>query len=155
MANLAGSINDLGGVAGQIKTSGNKEYIFMYFTAAVTAGVPYVVDYDGDEESNPKNAAPATSTTVYQRVVFPTETTTAAGWQWAQFRGDAEVICNGTDDIAKDDYLEVINAGVALIKEGTTKGEGSIAIAQEAFTTNSTGLVNVFLLGNRVFIQAA
>jgi len=156
---LKGSLSDLGGVAGSKRVEGNKEYIYMYFTAAVTAGTPYFVTFDGDEEYNPKNTAAATSTTIYQLVVFPTKTLTAAGWAWAQYKGDAEVLCDGTSqDVAKDDFLEVINAGVALIVDGTsgatTKTTGSVAIAQEAYATNAAGLVNVYLIGERVFCQA-
>lgn len=155
MARLTGSVAELGGVAGQRRFDGNREYIYMYFSAAVTAGTPFVLSYDGDEETNPKGVAPATNTTFQTLIVFPTKTATAAGWQWAQYKGDAEVLVDGTTDVAKDDFLEVINAGTALIKDATSRGVGSVAIAQEARTDNSAGLVNVYLIGDPVQIAAA
>jgi hypothetical protein len=144
----------LGGVAGAIKWDGNRAWIYCYVAASVAQGTPLVLTYDGDEESNPKTAAPA-NLAVYQLIVFCPELTAAAGFYWCQFRGDAEILVDGTTNVAKDDFLEVINGGVALIYDATTVKVGSVAIAQEARTTDSAGLCNVYLLGFRVIVAAA
>lgn len=145
----------LGGVAGAWRENGNKLSVFAYIAANVAVGTPLFLQYDGDEETNPKGTVPATDTAIGQFIIFPTELSTTAGFQWCQVRGDAEVLCDGTNDIAKDDFLEVINAGVALILDGTSRTDHSVAIAQEAYTTNAAGLVNVYLFGERCQIEAA
>lgn len=156
MAELAGSVSDLGGVAGQIRVEGNRHYIFCYVQASASAGQPLVLSYDGDEETNPKTITPATNATVKALVVFPpTAQGATAGFQFCQFRGDAEVLVDGTTDVAKDDLLEVIDAGTGLIKDGTAKTVQSVAIAQEAQATNANTLTNVYLLGELVNVQAS
>lgn len=153
MPELQRDINTLGGVAGARKVEGNREYFFVYVATGIAKGQPRILAFDGDEETNPKDAAPATSTTVYQQVIFPTDTG-ANDFQWCQYKGDAYVLVDGTSDVAKDDFLEVLNAGTALVVDASSKGTGSIAIAQEARTTNSAGLTYVYLIGDRVFVQA-
>lgn len=156
MAELQGDLSTLGGVAGAKKVSGNREYIFAYVPASTPAGTPLYLSFDGDEETNPKGLAPVTSTTVYQTVVFTTVAQVLAGYQWCQVKGDAIILVDGgTADVAKDDFLEVLNAGTALVYDATTKGTGSLAIAQEAYTSGTNALKHVYLLGERVFVQAA
>ncbi len=154
MPELQNDKETLGGVAGAHKVEGNREFVYVYVASGTAKGQPMILAYDGDEETNPKTAAPATNTAFEAFVVFPT----AAGadaFQWCQLRGDAEVLVDGTTDVAKDDYLEVINAGTALIKDATSRGVGSVAIAQEALTTNAATLTNVYLLGEAVQVAAA
>lgn len=151
---INGGTGDLGGVAGAIKRDGNRSFIYTYVTASAAVGTPFVLDFDGDEETNPKVLVPATSS-VYQYIVFPTVLSTTAGFQWCQFRGDAYVLVDGTTDVAKDDFLEVLNTGTALVKDGTSRTTNSVAIAQEARTANSAGLTYVYLLGDRVIVAAS
>ena len=157
MGRIAGSGEDLGGVYGQrTLEEGNREYVFCQVPASTPAGTPLKLSYDGDEESNPKGAVPSTDASVKHLIVFnPTLVGSSAEFQKCQYRGDADILVDGTTDVAKDDFLEVINAGTGLIKDGTTKTVQSVAIAQEALTTNANTKTNVYLLGEMVNIQAA
>lgn len=153
---IKGDAQTLGGVAGAKKWSGNRGYIYAYVAASITAGTPLVLTFDGDEETNPKGATPATNTTVHQLIIFTTVTQGAdAGFMWCQFAGDAKILVDGTTDVTKDDFLKVINAGVALIKDATSRGVNSIAIAQEAMTTNAATLTFVYLLGYEAQVPAS
>ena len=149
------SASDAGGVAGALKREGNKEFIFAYCAAAETRGSVRKIVYDGDEETNPTAAAPATETTVYQLVAVATQTTTAAGFQWYQIKGDCEALVEGTTDVAKDDFLEVLTTETSFKKDGTSRTVNSVAIAREAQATNSAVLADIYLLGDRVNIAAS
>ncbi|MEK7578728.1 MAG: hypothetical protein AAB456_03380 [Patescibacteria group bacterium] len=152
---LKGSLVDLGGVAGALRIEGNREYIFAYAAAAETVGKVRVITFDGDEETNPTASAPATQTTVYQLVGVATKTTTAAGFLWYQIKGDAEALVEGTTNVAKDDFLQVLNAETSFKKDGASITTEACAIAQEAQTADSSVLTNVYLFGERVFIAAS
>lgn len=145
---------ELGGIAGAIRKEGNREYIFAYCAAAETQGKARVITFDGDVATNPTAAACATSS-VYQLVGIATKTTTAAGFQWYQYKGDAEALVEGTTDVAKDDFLELLNTEVTMKKDGASRTVNSIAIAQEAQAANSDVLTNVYLIGDRVIIAAS
>jgi hypothetical protein len=142
----------LGGVCGSIKKEGNREYVFAYVPASTAVGTPLALTFTGvagTSPTNPSAVAVATSS-AYQLTVFPTVLNTAAGFQWCQYKGDATVLVDGTTDVAVSDFLEVINAGTSLVKDGTARTVNSVAIAQAARTTNSAGLLAVYLLGDRV-----
>lgn len=135
---------------GQVKVEEDgREYIWCYFATA-TKGQLYTLTYDGDEATNPTGSANATST-VYQYLVVATKTSTTAGFQWAQYKGDCDfALVDGTTDVAKDDFLEVINAGTAMIKDATSRSALSVAIAREAQTANAATATLVYLIGDRV-----
>lgn len=150
MPELQADKDTLGGVAGAIKKDGNREYVYAYVSASTAVGTPLVLTFDGATATNPKTAAPATSS-VYQMVVFTTVLSSTAGFQWCQYKGDATVLVDGTTDVAQSDFLKVSNGGTALVKDGTI-ATTSIAISQVAYTTNSAALKAVYLLGVRVTI---
>lgn len=154
MPELQNDTSTLGGVAGARKVDGNREFIYAYCAAAETVGKVRVITFDGDEETNPTAAEPATSS-VYQIVGVATKTTTAAGFQWYQIRGDAEALVEGTTDVAKDDFLEVLNAETSFKKDAASRSTNSAAIAQEAQASNSSVLTNVYLFGERLLIAAS
>ncbi len=154
MPEIQSDVNTLGGVCGAIKVEGNREFIYAYCAGAETRGNVRVITFDGDEETNPTAATPATST-VYQRVVVATQTTTAAGFQWYQYKGDAEALVEGTTDVAKDDFLEVLNTETSFKKDASSRSTNSVAIAQEAQAANSAVLTNIYLLGERSLVAAS
>lgn len=154
MPELQRDSSTLGGVAGARKVEGNREFLYAYCAAAETIGTVRVITYDGDEEYNPTAGTPATSS-VYQIIGVATKTTTEAGFQWYQVKGDAEALVEGTTDVAKDDFLEVLNTETSFKKDATSRSTNSVAIAQEAQTSNSSVLTNVYLLGERVIIAAS
>ncbi len=155
MAELSTSIDTLGGVAGAIKRDGNKAYIYCYVQASALAGQPLVLSFTGvpgASGTNPGTATAATSS-VYQLIVVPPVAQGAtAGFQWCQFKGDAQVLVDGTTDVAIGDFLKCTNTATSLSKDNTTRQTTSVAISQVAYTTNSAALKAVYLLGDRVTI---
>lgn len=154
MAELMKAVTDAGGMAGATKKEGNKEFIFAYCAAAETRGKVRAITYDGDEETNPTAAAP-TNLAGYQIIAVATLTTTAAGWQWYQTKGDCEALVEGTTDVAKDDFLEVLTTETSFKKDSTTRSVNSVCIAREAQASNSSVLTDVYMTGERVIVAAA
>lgn len=152
---LSGSTSDLGGIAGARRIEGNREYIFAYCAAAETVGKVRVITFDGDEETNPTAGTPATETGVYQQIGVATKTTSAAGFLWYQIKGDCEALVEGTTNVAKDDFLEVLTTETSFKKDGASITTNAVAIAQEAQESNSSVLTNVYLLGVRTFVAAS
>lgn len=122
--------------------------------SALTAGRPYLLRYDGDEETNPTVIVPATATAVVNYVVFATEAVPAASFGWFVINGWYSVLTNGSGSaIAKDDALEVLNSGVALVLDASY-GANTCAIAGAA-STGAADSTRVFVLGERVSVQAS
>lgn len=143
------------GLQGSRKRVGVNEYVFISVPATTPAGTPLVVSYDGDEEVMVAGAVPATLA-VYQEVaITPTLAGAVAEFQWCQVRGICQALCDGTADITKDEYLEVINAGTALVGDSTARSVNSVAVACEAYTVASNALKTVQLLGDRAIIAAS
>ena len=119
--------------------------------AACVVGAPYIVTFDGDEETNPKVATVA-SLAVYQHVVVALEATAAAAWGWFAIQGTVALTAvEGTTDVAKDDFLKIVTAtsAVSMIKDAATRSTASFAIACEAQAANSVVNIRCFLLGDR------
>lgn len=149
------SVEDGTGVLGSRKKVGVNEYIFLNVPATTAAGRPMVVTYDGDEATLVKGVAPATSSVYQEIAIVPRLIGSAAEDVWCQTRGICEALLDGTTDIAKDDYLEVLNTDTALSKDATTRSVYSVAIATEAYTDTPDALYTVMLLGDRVQIAAS
>ena len=151
---LSGSLNDLGGVAGAIKEEGNRKYVFAYCAAAETIGKVRAITFDGDVATNPTAGAPV-NLAGYQTIGVATKTTTAAGYLWYQIKGDAKALVEGTTDVAKDDFLEVLNGETSFKKDNATRSVNSVCIAQEAQAADASVLTNVYLTGERVIVAAS
>lgn len=121
---------------------------------ALVAGATYMVDFDGDEETNPKVIACA-AVTVDVQVVIAQEATATASWGWFTYAGYCDALVEGTTDVAKDDYLKIVagTSATSFIKDGTARTSDSGAIATAAQTANSSVLTKVFLLGDRFDID--
>lgn len=144
------------GAQGSRKVVGMNEYLFAYVPASAVKGEVYVVTYDGDEETNPKLIAAATLA-VYQEVaVVLKDQGASAGFNWVQTKGKVGMLVEGTSDVAKDNYLEVLNTEKsAKLDHASVRSVNSIAIACEAQATNSAVLTDVILLGGRVIVAAS
>lgn len=142
------------GLQGARKRVGMNEFIYAYVPASAVKGEAYVVTYDGDEETCPKLVAAATAA-FYQEIAIVLADQTAAGFAWVQVAGKVEALVEGTTDVAKDDFLELLNTEKSMKKDGTTRTVNAIAIACEAQTANSAALIDVILLGGRVIIAAS
>lgn len=154
MSELKEDQQTLGGQSGSIREEGNRRFIFAYCAAAETVGQVRVISHTGVVTTNPSAIAPATLA-VYQYVGVATKTTTAAGWQWYQIKGDVNALVEGTTDVAVGDYLEVLNTELSFKKDATARSTNSVAIAQAAQATNSAVLTPVYLLGDRVIVAAS
>ena len=142
------------GLQGSRKRVGVNEFVYVQFPATTAAGRPMVVTYDGDEEVMVKGVAAATAAFYQEIAVTPRLAGAAAEFMWCQVKGMGKMLVDGTTDVAKDDYLEVLNTGTAAVKDGATRTVNSVAIACEAQATNANTLTLVQLLGDRVIIAA-
>lgn len=143
------------GLQGSRKKVGVNEFVYISVPANTVAGTPLVVSYDGDEEVMVAGVVPATLAVYQEIAITPTLAGAVAEFQWCQVRGVCQALVNGTADVAKDDFLEVINAGTALVDDSTVRSVNSVAVACEAYTTNSAALKTVQLLGDRVIVAAS
>lgn len=157
MANeLAGRVDqtDGTGLQGARKSNGMNEYLYAYVPASSVKGEVYVVTFDGDEETCPKLVAAATLA-VYQEYAVVLADQTAAGFAWVQTKGKANVLVEGTTDVAKDDFLELLNTEKSAKKDAATRSVNSFAIACAAQTTNSAVLTECILLGGTQICAAS
>lgn len=126
--------------------------------SALTAGRPYILTFDGDEETNPSVAVATASMTgevtsgsALRRVVVALKATANATWDWFAIQGYVNCLVEGTTNVAKDDYLELVPASTATaLQKDAALGNTSVAIACAAQEDNSEVLCRVFLLGERV-----
>ena len=128
--------------------------------SAATANACYVLRYDGDEETNPSIVAASTSvtgTTAINYVVVATDAIAAASFGWYAIHGVYDVLVEGTTDVAKDDYLELVQStsATALVKDGTSLTINSVAIACAAQAANSAVATRCFLFGERITLAAS
>ncbi|MDY0218807.1 MAG: hypothetical protein RBR14_05615 [Candidatus Cloacimonas acidaminovorans] len=143
------------GAQGARMKQGVNEYIYIKVPATTPAGTPLVVTHDGDEEIMVKGVAAATAAFYQEIAVTPRLAGAAAEFMWCQVKGIGKMLVNGTTDVAKDDYLEVLNTGTAAVKDGATRTVNSVAIACEDQAANANTLTLVQLLGDRVIIAAS
>ena len=142
------------GMQGQRKRVGMNEYLFAYVPANAAKGAQYVVTHDGDEETCPKLVAAATLA-VYQEIAVVLELQGAsAGFAWVQVAGKVSMLVEGTTDVAKDDFLELLTTETSAKKDATTRSVNSFAIACAAQTSATPTLTDCILLGGRVIIAA-
>lgn len=157
MPELQADKDTLGGVLGARKTDGNREYVYVYTADDVAVGEVGVISYDGDEEYNPTFSTPATEASKQLIAVAPkaVDVSEDGYYFWAQIRGDCEALVEGTTDVAKDDFLEVLNGEDSFKKDATSRSDNSVAIAQEAQAANSEVLTNIYLFGDEGGVVAA
>ncbi len=128
--------------------------------AALVAGEPMVLRYDGDGDVNPAVAVCTESPVgVTEYVVVPLNATAIAGWDWFAIRGYTEAFVNGdTTNVAKDDWLkmDVTVDADAFIEDTTTRTPNSAAIYSDdtAEEDATPSLRLVYLLGTPVPITA-
>lgn len=143
------------GKQGSRKRQGVNEFVFVQFPATTKAGAPMVVTYDGDEEVMVKGVVPATLAVYQEIAICPRLIGSVAEFAWGQVRGVCDVLVNGNADIAKDDYLEVINGADNLVYDSTVRSVNSVAIATVAYTVDADVLKSVQLLGDKVIVAGS
>ena len=122
---------------------------------AMVANACYILAHDGDEEFNPKAAVAGAVATVQRYVCVATEAAADAAYTWVVMQGYYSIRCDGTTDIAKDDFLKLApgSDADALIKDGTAETISSVAIARAALTTDANANLDCFLLGKRCVVN--
>jgi hypothetical protein len=146
---------------GQIRmreTSGLPRWEILAYNGtggALVANACYVLSYDGDEETNPKIITAAAVASVRRLLCVATAATADTAIDWVVIEGYYSVRCDGTTNIAKDDFLKLAPGtdADALIKDGTSLTEASVAIAREAFETDANGNAACYILGREAVIN--
>ena len=156
---IVGTTGDNGtgyGYGGQVKSNSGLVTEFLYVPADTEKGEVLVKSFDGDEETNPKAVAVATSALTNNKIVVASKDQGAtAGFQDCIVKGYCEALVDGTTDVAKDDFLEVINGADGAVKDNATRSANSFAIACEAQATDSDVLTDVYVLDNDVVIASS
>lgn len=135
------------GLLGARIRQGRNEFLWAVVPANALKGEVYVVTYDGDEESCPQLVAAATLAVYQEYAVVLANQGATAGVAKVQTKGHAFVLVEGTTDVAKDDYLELLNTEKSAKKDAAARSVNSFAIACAAQASNSAVLTEVELLG--------
>ena len=143
------------GAAGARRRQGRNEFLYAYVPANALKGEVYVVTHDGDEETTPKLVTAATLAVYQEYAVVLADQGATAGYAWVQTKGHAYALVEGTTDVAKDDYLELLNTEKSAKKDATARSTNSFAIACAAQASNSAVLTEVELLGGMQICAAS
>lgn len=130
-------------------------------TAATTA-LPMIVAVPKAPASSEEDGE-ITEIGVVDNSVVNEATIANGAYGYVKVQGVVDALCDGTSaDLAIGDQLEVLNAGTAFIVAGAASSGASglilpecVAIALEAYATNSAALKKVHLLGRMVQVKAA
>lgn len=133
-----------------------KKYMYVKSHAALTAYQPYIVSYSGTSGAEFVTAAPATLAAPGSLVCVPQVAVTSGYYCWVQIQGDCKVLMTA-ETYAVGDFLQILNAGTALVVDGTSGATvqlvNSSAICKEAGTTAVAR--KAFLLGERAVVAAS
>lgn len=132
---------------------GQKEYLSVYATAALTLGYVYRVTYSQTAGQELKTATPATDAGTCVTAV-PYQAERLGVIAWLQVGGEAEASVEGTTDVAAGDFLEVLNGETDFKKDGTLS-KNSAAVAVDAQATNSAVVCTVMLINKAHEIAAS
>ena len=115
-----------------------KKYIYVKAHTGLTAFQPYVLGQGSTAGAEVVTAAPATLAAPGQQVVIPQVAFTTAYYGFALLQGSGKVLMTA-ETYAVGDFLQVLNAGTALVVDGTSgspaKLVNSCAICTEAGST--------------------
>ena len=139
-------------IAGQETVQGKTKFQFLSVPASTVKGEILVKSFDGD---NPVAVAAATATFRQVVVVATVDQGATAGFQWCVVEGECEALVDGTADVAKGDFLEVLNGDDGLTLDGAGRTARSVAVAEEAQATDADTLTSVYLIGEGNTIAAS
>jgi hypothetical protein len=135
-----------------------KIFIDAVAHADLTKGKPYAVhpaalaadvddiDMDSGDVVGGVTAAPATLAVLHY-IGAPQRDYDSGALATIQVGGEGDLLVDGTTDVAAADTLEVLNAGVAAVKDGTARSVNTLAMALEAQAEDEAVLTKVFFLG--------
>ena len=139
-----------------------RSFICAYFDAGTLSpatalkGAALAISYDTGDTLRQPIAIAVGTLAVYRYIGVTLQAITAAGWYWMQIAGEVDALVEGTSDVAKGDYLEVLNTEDSFKKDhATVRSVNSVAVALAAKTANSEVLTPVWLIGHRVISAAS
>ena len=114
------------------------KYLYCKAHTGLTAYQPYVVTYGATAGAEVVSAAPVTLAAPGALVVTPQVAVTTGYYFWGMIQGDGKVLMT-SETYAVGDFLQILNAGTALVVDGSTGSTvqlvNSSAICKEAGTT--------------------
>jgi hypothetical protein len=132
-----------------------RKYVYIKAHAALTQYQPYVLDIAATEGAEVATGAPATLAAPGRKVVVPQVAFTSGYYGFVLLEGDGKVLMTA-ETYAVGDHLQVLNAGTALVVDGTsgatTFSVNSCAICKEA---GSDAVARDFWLFERQAVVAA
>lgn len=136
-----------------VTSDGDRAFEAVYYAgSSLAAGQPVVIGYS---HTYGKTAVVAATSAFAVRTAVATKAMSAAGYLWVQTEGTCEALIDGTTDVTAGDFLEVIDAGVAFIKDGAARTTVSGAVAVDAQAANSAVKVTVYLLPEQHTLAAS
>ena len=146
------------GVMFNVPGNGLGVTLFNDRAVAIDKGEIVLIGYDPDGSAGLTQGMQAldiatSSFVIYTAVALEAVAVDEIGYfQVSGFCADADV--DGTTDVAKGDFLEVLNGADGMIKAGTTRTLGSCAIALEAVVADADTSAEVYLIGEPHTIEA-
>jgi hypothetical protein len=129
-----------------------KVFVDAIAHADLAVGLPVVIHPDKDVMA--KTAVPATLAVLHY-IGAPQKAVLSGEVAQILVGGKGQILVDGTTDVAAGDYLEVIDAGVAAIKDGSTRTVNCCCMALAAQASNSAVLTNVQFIGIPVVVAAS
>jgi len=126
---------------------GDKEYLSVYTHAALTKGMPYMIDYGTTAGQELVTAAPADTGTLFLRIGVPWRDEPKNVLTWIQVRGPCSGYVNGDTDITAGAYLKVAAAADNFVIDHATRTADGCAKMAAAYTTDADVLRDIVLLG--------
>jgi len=144
------------GQVGAKQGSGKNVDVYCYSAGARAKGEFQVIDYNSGEASTSPAILDPAALAVYQEVGVVLEAITEAGYVWIRVAGICDALVDGTEDVAKGDYLESL-AAISVVKDhSTVRSVNSVAVAMEAQTVaGSATLAEVEVLPRRSIVAGS
>lgn len=131
------------------------KYIYVRAHAALTQYQPYVLDWTTTANEDLATGAPATLAAPGRLVVIPQVAFTDNYYGWVLVEGQGSVLMTA-ETYADGDHLQLLNAGTALVVDGTT---GSTAVTVNScamcYAAGTTAVAKAcYLFGRQAVIAA-
>jgi len=141
------------------KLKGKGVTLYNATGSTMSKGKPFLWEVASTTVNKEEQAiAPVTSTTIHRIVVVAMEDIPTLKIGKFQFSGLAECLVVETGNIAADNHLEVLNAGVSFIDNGSSLTVNSVGMLKDAVVSGENSgspvLKTVYLRGERIHIAA-
>ena len=150
--NVAVGGNDLPGITFNIPPNGVG--IYLYNPVAIAIGETVTVVFGSTDRQEVASVADGVaSNSVFILSAVALEAVAAEKVGRFQIFGKCQALCEGTTDIAVDDYLEIVTGHNYMTKDGSYSND-SMAVAKQAYTVAISALKTVWLMGCPHFINS-